>query len=225
MGTLREKKELRNKNRLFEDRFAAGDFLAEMMIWDDQEFQDGFVLAVPSGGVPVGKRISLRFDLPFDLIIVRKIQIPGNTEAGFGAMTQQGEVFFNQELIDHLQLGKDQINRQMDKVRQELETRSRIFRKNKPFPDLSAKTVILTDDGLASGYTMQAAIENIKKRDPKKIIVAVPTAPRRTLDRILPLVDIIYSPHIQETGPFAVANAYKNWYDLDQEEVLQVMEK
>jgi len=211
---------LHDKSRVFRDRDDAGGELLKMLRPYYEKAENTLVIAIPSGGVPVGLAVAQGLDLGLDLIIVRKIPIPGNTEAGFGAVTLEGEVFFNDELLKHLQLSKTQIKNQIATVKTDLSERNHIFRKDNPFPDLTDKTIIITDDGLASGYTMLACVETIRQKGAHKIAVAVPTAPRQSVSRISSVVEEIFCPNIR-TGPsFAVAAAYENWYDLDRNEVL-----
>jgi predicted phosphoribosyltransferase len=101
------------------------------------------ILAIPSGGVPVAIKMSEILGLPFDLLIVRKLQIPGNPEAGFGAMTLAGTAFLNENLLAQLRLNPAQIDAEKNRVAQELEKRNRMFRSDRPFPDLRAKRIIL----------------------------------------------------------------------------------
>ncbi|MFW6314996.1 MAG: phosphoribosyltransferase [Desulfohalobiaceae bacterium] len=218
------KKELRNRSMVFRDRFAGGDVLADMLGSDYAGLQEGLILAIPAGGVPVGLRLQQGLGLPLDLIVIRKIQIPGNTEAGFGALSQTGETLLNQELINRLGLSRDEIVTQTEKTRQELERKDKLFRQGRPFPELKGKKVILTDDGLASGFSMLAAVRMVKGQSPQEVVVAVPTAPLGSVLRLSPEVDRIYSAHIQVSGSFAVANAYQLWNDLSEAEVQAMLQ-
>jgi len=217
-----ERKELRDKNYVFKDRIEAGERLAEMLEPRYKQVQDGIVLAIPSGGVPVALEVSRKLEFPFDLIIVRKIPIPHNPEAGYGAVTLEGGVFLNEDLVSRLRLSSSQIEQHISAIKKELEERNRLFRGGKPFMNLSEKTVLLADDGLASGYTMMASVHDAKNRGAKKIVIAVPTGPSRTIEKIQPMVDEIYCPNIRDKIFFAVADAYENWYDLSKEEVLRL---
>jgi len=161
--------------------------------------------------------------LPMDLIIVRKIQIPFNTEAGFGAMGPAGEIVFNESLLKHLHLSKEEIERQIKKTADMLQKRDSLFRSGKRFPALEGKNVILIDDGLASGYTMYAAVRYINKMNSLQKIIAVPTASQRTVEFLLPEVDKIVCLNVRSSFPFAVAEAYEDWHDLDDEEVLKII--
>ena len=220
-----EKEEFRNDRHVFGNRSEAGRVLAEMMEPHYGEDPATQILAIPAGGVPVGIEISNRLKLPFDLIIVRKIQIPGNTEAGFGAMDPEGNVYLNEELLEYLRLSPAQIESQKARVRKDLEERDRLFRGGKAFPNLRGKTVILVDDGIASGYTMLASIHAARGKGARSIVVAVPPAHSKSLARVEPLVEAVYCPNIRTTPHFAVADAYTHWYDISRDEVLKLLER
>jgi predicted phosphoribosyltransferase len=220
---IHEIKSYRNRNLIFVDRFDAGEVLGKMLEPEYKKSGDLLVLAIPAGGVPVGLRIREILKTDFDMIIVRKIPIPDNPEAGFGAMTIDGEIFINQELVAYLGLSPVKISKQIDLVRQVLKKRKRFLRKGKPFPRIFGKTVILVDDGLASGYTMMASIDNVRNKGAKKVIVAVPTAPLNTLRIVEPLADAVYCANVKETQVFAVARAYAHWHDLSTKEVTEMI--
>lgn len=222
---LHEIKQYRNKHQLFADRHEAGRILAEMLAPEYAGIDNGIVLAIPSGGVPIGIEIARRLLLALDLAIVRKLQIPGNTEAGFGAMSLDGRQFLNEDMLLHLRLSDAQIDKQAAVVREELEQRNRLFRENRPLPDLTGKTVILTDDGLASGYTMLAAADSARRQGPAEVVVAVPTALLDSIEKISPYADHVYCANILDYWPFAVANAYRHWHDLSRQEVLTLLNK
>ena len=223
MKNLLEDKRLRNRAFVFEDRVDAGRQLS--LLLSDFQSSNAIVLAIPSGGVPVGIEIKKRWDFPFDLLIVRKVQIPWNTEAGFGAVNLDGEKVLNEELLHSISLPEDVILAQIEKTREILKSREAMFRRGRPFPDLKHKVAILVDDGLASGFSMMAGIHFVKKRDPSKIVIAVPTASYNTLLRISPLVDALYCLNVREGYPYAVAEAYRSWHDLDEKEVLELLDQ
>ena len=222
MGKFIEDIKLRNRPYIFKDRAEAGKFLAAML--GNYASSNALVLAIPAGGVPVAYELAGNLDLVMDIVIVRKVQIPGNTEAGFGAMGPDGEVIFNEMLLRSLRLSKKEVEQQVEKTKTVLEARNQLFRKGKPVPDLNGRTVILADDGLASGYTMSEAIRFVKRKLAKKIIAAIPTASESAIELLLPLVDELYCPNIRGY-PFAVAEAYKEWHDLSDEEVLLFLKK
>jgi len=223
MTKIIEMEELRNKNYVFRDRVHAGELLASKL--KPYVGKDSIVLAIPSGGVPIGSTLAKELGLQMDLLIVRKLPIPYNTEAGFGSMSWNGEVKLNEKLVEQLQLSDPEIDSIIRDVKSELDKRMEIFRGNRPFPELKGKTAIIVDDGLASGYTLLAAISSVKKLSPARIIVAVPTASKNAVDLLAPYVDEIFCLNIRETKIFAVADAYQEWHDLTQQEVLKLLGK
>lgn len=212
---------LRDKLHVFEDRNEAGRFLAEKLT--RYKNSDAIILGIPSGGVPIASEIASALDLPMDLIIVRKIQIPYNPEAGFGAVGPEGEIILNERLLNRLSLTEKEMKAQIKKTMDVIKKRDQLFRQEKPFPSLKEKNIIIVDDGLASGYTMLAAIKIIKKKNPRKVIVGVPTGSGKTVDFILSFVDELVCLNIRNKFSFAVADAYRNWYDLTDEEVLRII--
>lgn len=223
MPEIIEERALRNKNYVFRDRTHAGELLARKL--GPYVEPASMVLAIPSGGIPVGKVIAKELELPLDLIIVRKLPIPYNTEAGFGSISWDGEVMLNERLVKQLQLSGEEISRAIEEVKHELERRMKRFRGKRPFPELKGMTVIIVDDGLASGYTMLAAISSIKKLSPAGIMVAVPTGSKNAIELVSPYVDEIFCLNFRETSVFAVADAYHEWHDLTEQEVLELLEK
>ena len=221
MGELVEHPSLKNRVKVFRDRYEAGQLLGRELT--RYKNVDTILLAIPSGGVPVASEISRVTGLPMDLIIVRKLQIPGNPEAGFGALSPDGKMVLNENLVKELGLTPHQIGEQAEKTLRVIQQRSIRFRRAKPLPELKGRHVIIVDDGLASGYTMIAAIQWVKKMAPRRVVVAVPTGSERTVERILPEVDVIFCLNVRSGFPYAVADAYRSWYDLSDEEVLKLI--
>jgi predicted phosphoribosyltransferase len=215
--------DLRNRNSVFADRHDAGLQLSERL---RQRVGPGsLVLAIPSGGVPVGLEIAETLGLDLDLILVRKVQIPWNSEAGFAAVNMDSDLFVNEHLLSLLHLSDEQVEQQVKKTMATVEQRNIKFRQNRPFPDITGRSVILVDDGLASGFTMRAAIAYVKKRKPDSVAIAVPTGSADTVEMLLREVDILCCLNIRESYPYAVASAYRNWYDLEDEDVLALLDK
>ena len=221
MAKLIEKVELHNMTGVFADRRDAGNQLAVML--RDTVGPGALVLAIPSGGVPVGLAVAEPLTLDFDLVLVRKVQIPWNTEAGFGAVNMDEDLLTNKPLLSMLNLSSEQVKRQAQTAMATIKERGRKFRQNRTFPHINAREIILVDDGLASGYTMRAAITYIRKRNPGPITVAVPTGSAATVKMLLNEVDRICCLNIRELYPFAVASAYRNWYDLNDDDVLRLI--
>ena len=223
MNKFTEETAFREQLHVFKDRNEAGRLLAEKL--RKYEKSGGIVFGIPAGGAPIASEISDALGLPMDLLIVRKIQIPDNTEAGFGAVGPGGEVIFNENLLGYLGLSKEQVRIQVEKTLETIGKRNALFRSGKPYPPLTGRTVIVADDGLASGYTMLAAVRFIRKKAPGKIVVAVTTGSRTTIDLVLPETDEIVCLNTRKGFPFAVADAYQNWHDLSEEEVLGILRK
>jgi len=221
MGRLTAEPALKNRVHVFVDRAHAGRLLAERLL--AYRGQPIHLFAIPAGGVPVAAEIARRLQIPLDLIIVRKIQLPYTTEAGFGALNPAGEAIFNEGLLARISLSKEEIAAQTEKAAASMRTREERLRGGKPYPPLAGETVIVVDDGLASGFTMRAAVQFLKRRGAGQIIVAVPTASERTVQDLLPIVDELVCLNVRGGWSFAVADAYENWYDLDEEEVLEIM--
>jgi predicted phosphoribosyltransferase len=222
IGKIIDDPSLRDQSPVFRDRSHAGRLLAQKLR-KHVSMDNTVLLAIPNGGVPVAFEISKEIGIPMDIVIVRKIQIPWDNEAGFGALTWDDEIFLNDALVNQLGLTKKQLNDSVAKTRSIIQDRLRLFKKNQPMPDLKDKTVILVDDGLASGFTMLATARAVKKRKPKKIIAAVPTASLGAVEFLASEVDEIICLNIRSGPVFAVADAYENWYDLTDKEIIEIL--
>lgn len=221
MGRLIEDPTLRDRIHVFFDRSSAGQHLASHL--DSYRGTDLSLFAIPAGGVPVALEIARSLAIPLDLIIVRKIQLPWTTEAGFGALDPDGQAIFNNDLLRRMPLTPQDIDTQVKKTAEMLARREKRLRRSAPYPILSGRPALIVDDGLASGYTMRAAISFLKGRGAGNLIVAVPTASERTAWELLPLLDELYCPNVRGGFSFAVADAYQNWYDLTEDEVLTIL--
>jgi len=223
MSEIIEDEEYRDKTRVFKDRRHAGKLLAERLR-DYQGDPDSIVIAIPAGGVPVAYMIANQLNLPLEVAITRKLHVPWNPEAGFGAVTWNNIVEVNKPLANQLGLSPSQIAQVIEKEREMIKKR-RNFYDREEFPDLEGKHPILVDDGLASGFSMMTTAKAVKVYKPSSITVAVPTAPLSSINRVAPLVDEIYCLNIRTGMFFAVASAYEIWYDLTDEEVLEYLRK
>lgn len=205
---------------MFEDRKDAGEKLAKAL--ETYKNKKALVLAIPKGGVEVAYQVAEYLNADFSILISRKLPFPDNPESGFGAIAEDGSVFINEEAARWLP--KNQIEKIKKEQIQEIKRRIEVLRGNKPLPKIFGKTVILIDDGLAMGSTMRVAIELCKKKKAKKIVVAVPVSGKNTANEIEKIVDEII---VLETPEFfqAVAQVYKNWYDVSDEEVIEIMRK
>ncbi len=215
---------LRDKRFVFKNRLHAGESLATKLV-KYAERRDAYLLAIPAGGVPVGYAIARELNLPLDVIIVRKIQIPWNTEAGFGALSWDGTVILNRSLVKQLGLSSETIDQSISLTQENIRERSRKFRDKKPFPDLEGMTTILVDDGVASGFTMLAAVRSARKHGTERIVVAVPTGSSSSVELVAQEVDELLCLNIRSSMVFAVADAYQEWRDLSDGEVMEWLDK
>ncbi|TFF89130.1 MAG: hypothetical protein EU548_08000, partial [Promethearchaeota archaeon] len=189
----------------YESRFEAGEILADLIDEEDHELhetimntpEDFLCFAIPNGGVPVAEGFCSKLDLRYDFVIVRKIKIPHNTEAGFGSITTDGTVLINEPLLKRLSLTEQQVKDSIGITKNEIQERLEYYDKSQELDSQYAKivpgkTIFMIDDGLASGFTMLAAIKMVKKYQPREIYIAVPTAPHRTVERVKKKVKRIF---------------------------------
>ncbi|WXG44457.1 MAG: phosphoribosyltransferase family protein [Promethearchaeati archaeon SRVP18_Atabeyarchaeia-1] len=217
---------LRDRAGVFKSRTHAGELLAERLRRNAWLDQSAMVVAIPSGGVPVGYVIAGKMQVPLDVILVRKIPIPWEPEAGFGSVTFDGSIFLNDSLVRTLGLSKTQIDQSIRKSKEGLDERARKFLtegKDGLLQDVQGRTVILVDDGIASGYTMLASAESIKKRRPGRIVVAAPTGSLKAINLVSPSVDELLCLNVRSGYSFAVADAYEEWYDVPEEEAIELV--
>ena len=200
---------LRECQSVFLDRTHAGRCISDMI-----KESDAVVLGIPAGGIPVAAVVARALGLSLDVAVVSKITLPWNTEAGYGAVAFDGSLLLNEALIVRSGLSQNQVQAGIDKTRIKVAERARRLRDGKPMPDLSEKTVIVVDDGLASGYTMRVAVEALTRCNVGEIIVAVPTGHASAVDEIARQVHTLYCPNIRSGPRFAVADAYENWTDV-----------
>jgi putative phosphoribosyl transferase len=205
---------------MFKDRKEAGQKLGKAL--KAYKECDGIVLAIPKGGVEIGYYAAKHLEIPLAMVVVRKLPLPENPEAGFGAIAEDGSIFFIERISNGL--SSEVTQRIIKEQKQELYRRIEILREGKPLPIITDKIVILVDDGIAMGSTMQAAIMLCKNKKPKKIVVASPVAGPSTAVELAEVADEIV---ILEEPPFffAVAEVYENWYDASDDEVINIMQE
>jgi predicted phosphoribosyltransferase len=194
-------------SRPFRDRVNAGKVLAERL----RKYAgrpDVIVLALPRGGVPVAYEVAKALGAPLDVFIVRKLGVPGHEEYAMGAVASGGVRVLNEEVVRGLGLDDVAIERVAARELAELNRRERLYRSDRPEPDLHGRTVILVDDGLATGSTMKAAVKALAARGPARIVVAVPIAAADTCQALAREVDEVVCAVTPE--PF---HAVGLWYD------------
>ena len=209
------------KPGLFRDRRDAGRLLAEKLAAYANR-PDVLVLALPRGGVPVAYEVAHRLGAPLDVFVVRKLGVPGHEELAMGAVATGGVRVLNDQLVEQLGIPDQMIDAVAARERQELARRERLYRGGRPPPDVRGRTVILVDDGLATGATMYAAIEALRKQNPGRIVVAVPTASPETCEEMKVKADHVICAITPD--PFqAVGRWYQDFSQTSDEEVADLL--
>ena len=206
---------------LFHDRREAGRLLAAKLTAYANR-PEVLVLALPRGGVPVAYEVACALKAPLDVFIVRKLGVPGHDELAMGAVATGGVRVLNDEIVRSLRIPEYVIDQVTANERQELARREHLYRGDRPAPDVSGKTVILVDDGLATGATMLAAIKALQQQQPAHIVVAVPTAPPETCEELRAEVDDVICAITPQ--PFhAVGLWYQDFSQTTDEEVRNLL--
>ena len=182
------------------------------------------VLALPRGGVPVAYEVAIRLHLPLDVMVVRKLGVPGREEMAFGAIASGGVRLLNRETIRSWQISKRAIESITAQEQRELERRENAYRDDRPKPVIKGKTILLIDDGLATGATMHAAVTALRQQHPARIVVAVPTAAPSTCAQFRHEVDEIVCAITPD--PFeAVGRWYKDFTQTTDDQVRDLLHR
>ena len=203
---------------MFKNRKDAGEKLARAL--ERYRVENPLILAIPRGGVEVGLQVAKKMNADFSLIIARKLPFPDNPEAGFGAIAENGSTFVFENA--HYWLAGETIEQIKQQQIAEIDRRVKALRGGNPLPEIANRTVILIDDGIAMGSTMRAAIGLCRNRQAGKIVVAVPVAGKEIAEQIRKQVDELVVLEIPVSFR-AVAEAYERWYDVSDEEVLDLL--
>ena len=210
------------RSTVFEDRSDAGRRLAARLARYAGR-RDVLVLALPRGGVPVAAEVARVLDAPLDVMVVRRLGVPGHEEVAMGAVARGGVRVLNRELVRRLRIPPRTIDRETGVERAELERRERAFRSDRPPPAVRGRTVILVDDGIATGATALAAIAALRAQDPARIVVATPTAPLSTCEALRAEADEVVC--ISSPEPFlAISLSYEEFPQLTDDEVRASLE-
>lgn len=205
---------------MFIDRTDAGIQLGKALL--QYKGPDTIVLAIPRGGVEVGYQVAKALGVPLSLIIARKLPLPWSPEAGFGAVAEDGSIWLVPDFRSYLtpDTVEEIIAGQTAEIRRRIDT----LRAGRELPDIKGRTVILVDDGIAMGSTMRASVEYCRNQEAWKVVVAAPVTGRDTAEDMEEIADDVV---ILELPPSfrAVAQVYRKWYDVPDEEVLEIMRK
>jgi predicted phosphoribosyltransferase len=208
---------------IFQDRSEGGRLLAQAL----RQYEgrpDVVVLALPRGGVPVAYEVAKALKAPLDVFIVRKLGVPGHEELAMGAIATGGVRILNDEVVRQLNVPPQMIELTTMREQQELERRERLYRGDKPAPDVRGKTVIVVDDGLATGSTMKVALAALRQQQPAKLIAAAPIAPPDTCESLQEVADEVVCAVTPE--PFMAVGAwYRRFDQTTDEEVRDLMKR
>lgn len=205
------------------DRVAAGQALARLLAsYSDRP--DAIVLALPRGGVPVAYEIASALRLPLDLLLVRKLGVPGHAELAMGAIASGGVRVLNRDVLASLYIDEAAIEAVAERETEELQRRDRAYRGARPAPQLAGQQVILVDDGLATGATMQAAVKAVRQQGPARLVVAVPVAPPETAAALREQVDELVCPFMPD-NLMAIGRWYLDFSQTSDQQVLELLQR
>ncbi len=207
----------------FQDRRDAGRQLAEALA-EYKEKEDTIIMALPRGGVPVADEVAKVLKLPLDVWLVRKLGTPGQLELAMGAISIGDVIYLNKYVVDNAGISEDDIESAVEREKAELERRNILYRAGKPAPDIKGKTIIIVDDGLATGSTMQAAAQSLKKAGAGYIVVAVPVCSDTGFDILSDVSDKIICLHKPDFF-MAVGQWYSDFSQTTDEEVQSILNK
>lgn len=190
----------------FRDRIEAGQLLGRELA--ARTIENAIVLALPRGGVPVGAEVAKALGAPLDVFIVRKLGVPGHEELAMGAIASGGVRVLNRDVLDYGRITPQQLDAATAREERELSRREAEYRGNRPPLDVRGRTVIIVDDGLATGSTMRAAVQSLRAMEPKRVIVAVPVGAAQTCEEFRDIVDEMVCLRTPE--PFEAVGL---WYD------------
>lgn len=201
----------------FRDRTHAGQQLAESLAaYADR--RDVLVLGLPRGGVPVAYEVARRLNARLDLFVVRKLGVPGFEELAMGAVATGGTLVLDSETISAARLTESDVTTALAREEQELARRERVLRGSCPPPEITGRTIILVDDGLATGASMRAAVQALRQKQPASLIVAVPVSSPTARQTLEPLVDKLVAL-LTPAGFRAVGSWYEDFSDPSEEEI------
>ncbi len=205
----------------FLDREEAGRQLAQLL--GGYRHEDVVVLGLPRGGIPVANQVATALSAPLDVWVVRKVGAPGHAEFGIGAVAEGGIVYLNPETLRDLGLSASDFRAVVQEKSEEVAHRVRLFRGGRSGPSLQGRTVILVDDGIATGGTIRAAIQSLRVAGPRRIVLAVPVAATQSLDELSPLVDEVVCLH-STPELYAIGAWYDDFEQVPDREVIRLLE-
>ena len=207
----------------FENRHDAGRQLVAKL--SKYRKQSVVVLAIPNGGVPVALEVASTLKVELDIIVCRKIPMLLNPEGSLGAATDDGTVILNEEAVKRIGLSRQQLEQDISRIRADIKQRSLLYKGDRPIVRVGGRTVLIIDDGLASGFTMMAAVESVRHRQPKEIVVAVPVASAIAVKRLEKVTDKVVTCTTSFAPKFYISDFYRYWYDLSDKDVVRYLKE
>ncbi|MFN3471004.1 MAG: phosphoribosyltransferase [Aquificaceae bacterium] len=204
---------------LFENRKEAGRILGEYI--KDKVGKVDLVLGIPRGGVVVAKEVAKVLNVLLSLLIVRKLGVPSNPELAFGAIDPEGHIYTDRWTVEYFGLSQEEIRKVAEEELKKIRERERRFLKDRPL-EVEGKVVVVVDDGIATGQTVLAGVEYLKRKGAKKVIVAVPVCHAESL-RKLSVKAEVYCYHVAEGGSFAVGMFYRDFSQVEDWEVEELL--
>jgi len=212
------------KTTIFENRRTAGRRLGAALIDRGYRGENTLVLGIPRGGLVVADEVAKALSAILDVIIARKLRAPYRPELGIGAVVGGNHVLLNEALIRAAGASQDYLNREIAFQKEEIERRLRFYRDHRPAPEVAGKTVIVVDDGIATGYTFRACLESLRQSHPDRLVAAVPVAAPNSAEMLKAFADDVVCLNIPRSF-FAVGAWYKNFEQVTDEEALAILRR
>lgn len=208
----------------FADRIEAGRLLAEALA--EKHFVDPVILALPRGGVPIAIEVARKIHAPIDIVLVRKIGVPFQPELALGAIVDgdDPEIFYNDDVIAMARLTQAEVGELAEEQLKEIERRKRVYLRGRARLDITGRTAVVVDDGLATGATARVVLQSLRKKEPKRLVLAVPVAPADTLAALSAIADEIVC--LAQPSPFhAIGVHYRRFGQLDDDDVISLLKE
>jgi len=212
------------KTMIFENRREAGRQLATAIIKRGYRRENTLVLGIPRGGLLVADEVAKTLSATLDVIIARKLRAPYRPELGIGAVVDGDHILLNEELVGSTGASQDYLNREIAFQKEEVEQRLRFYRGGRPAPEVAGKTVIVVDDGIATGYTFRASLESLRQRHPDRLVAAAPVAARDSAVMLKAFADEVVCLNTPPSF-FAVGAWYRDFDQVGDEEAVAILRR
>ncbi len=208
----------------FENRREAGHRLARALMKRSYRGKNTLVLGIPRGGLVVADEVAKALSSALDIVIARKLRAPYQPELGIGAVVDRDHILLNEELVRTVGASQDYLNHEITFQKEEVERWSRFYRDGRPAPEVAGKTVIIVDDGIATGYTFRASLESLRQRRPRRLVAATPVAARDSAEMLRAFADEVVCLSIPASF-LAVAAWYRNFDQVSDEEAAAILRR